>query len=42
MTVKELASYIDATIVKNNNTFDDVEALIAAAKKYDFKTVFTI
>ena len=34
MNKETLASYIDATIVKNNNTFEDVDALIKAAKEY--------
>ena len=37
-----LASYIDATIVQNNNTLDDVRALAFAATEYRFKTVITL
>ena len=42
MNKETLVSYIDATIVKNNNTFEDVDALIKAAKEYNFKTAFTM
>lgn len=38
----EFASHIDATIVRNTHTIEDVEFLIESAKKYQFACVFTL
>lgn len=42
MNRSELASKIDATIVKNNHTLEDVDRLIECAKKYKFACTFTL
>lgn len=42
MNRSELASYIDATIVKNDHTYADVERLIENAKKYKFACTFML
>lgn len=42
MNRSELASKIDATIVKNNHTLEDVDRLIECAKKYKFACTFML
>lgn len=42
MDAKTLASYIDATIVRNNNTFEEADRLADAAVKYGFSSVITL
>jgi len=42
MNRSELASRIDATIVRNNHTLSEVDFLVESAKKYHFACVFTL
>lgn len=39
MTKKELASYLDSTILANNASYEDIEKLCLDAIKYNFKSV---
>lgn len=42
MTKKELASFIDATLVQNVNTLEEVDKLTSLTKKYEFASIFTL
>jgi len=42
MTKNELASHIDATLVRNNHTLTEIDDLITKAKQYHFASVFIL
>lgn len=42
MERKELASKIDATLVRSNHTYEEIELLVKTAKELNFACVFTL